>query len=301
VKIFKIFLATLLAVIAALSVLAYWQINQLEVEEITPDLHVIYGLGGNVAVLRTGAGTVIVDTMTFKMQGDLIRDKAQALTGEPVAVVINTHYHSDHTHGNPAFPADTRVIATERTLHHLNTTDADYFSDRDAALLPNETIESREMIRIGNKTLHLIHPGRGHTDGDLVVLFQEDQTVHLGDLFFNHLYPNIDLEGGGSVQAWGDSLDQILILSFDKLIPGHGSLAIREDLQQFQRFIRQLATLSKKAATDNLPLETFLANSGLTEDEGYNEVHMVIPIGLNRSFVLRRGWEEATGNYHPRD
>lgn len=300
-KILKIVLLSLLAIISTLGVYVYWQVSGLKVEQVTPDLHVIYGLGGNVGVLKTGSGAVVIDTMTFNLQGDLIKEKAEELTGEPVAMLINSHYHSDHTHGNPAFAKGTRVVATERTLQHLTNTDAEYFSDEAAMLLPNETFETREVIRLGNKTLHVIHPGRGHTDGDLVVFIEEDKTIHMGDLFFNRLYPNIDLEAGGSILDWGDSIDQVLSFNFEHIIPGHGPLAKKEELLQFQRFIRQLANIGQKAAGGSVSLEKFQSNSGLTEDDGYGEIVFVVPLGLNREFVLRRSWEEATGNYTTRD
>ncbi|MDZ7684922.1 MAG: MBL fold metallo-hydrolase [Gammaproteobacteria bacterium] len=80
---------------------------RLDVEQLSDDLYVLYGAGGNVGVLATGEGTVIVDTMTLAYQGSRIREVAAELTGEPVVMIINTHYHLDHTHGNPAFPKGT--------------------------------------------------------------------------------------------------------------------------------------------------------------------------------------------------
>ncbi|MDH5737062.1 MAG: hypothetical protein OEZ23_02075, partial [Gammaproteobacteria bacterium] len=117
----------------------------------------------------------------------------------------------------------------------------------------------------------------------------------------NRLYPNIDLEGGGSVQNWGNSLDEVLKLSFDSVIPGHGKMATREDLLQFQQFIRQLASVGTKAASEGKSLAAFQESSGLTEDAGYSEVRMIIPVGLNRNFVLKRSWEEANNRYIARD
>lgn len=273
--------------------LVFYHLHHLEVEQVTDDLHVIYGLGGNVGVLATSEGTVIVDTMTSSYQGNRIRDLAQALTGQEVVMVINTHYHLDHTHGNPAFAEGTRVLSTTRTLQHLLKLDGEYFSEEAMALLPNETFDDASRLEVGNKTLLLLHPGRGHTDGDLVVVMEEDATVHLGDLFFHKHYPNIDLEAGGSVQAWGAALDVVLALPFDRVIPGHGQVTGRSQLKQFQRFIRQLADIGRWAKAEGLSLEETLATDRLTEDAGYEPISFVLPIGLDRAFVLRRTWEET--------
>ena len=93
-------------------------------------------------------------------------------------------------------------MSTERTLSHLETLDADFW-EGDAALLPNETFSDRISVEIGGKRLELMHPGRGHTDGDLVVLFADEGYIHMGDLLFNDHYPNIDLEAGGSRSILG--------------------------------------------------------------------------------------------------
>ena len=89
------------AVVDAGATFLYSQVVSLTSQKISDDLHVIFGMGGNVAVLRTGEGAVVVDTMTFVPQGSAILDMATELAGEEVVMVINSHYHSDHTHGNP--------------------------------------------------------------------------------------------------------------------------------------------------------------------------------------------------------
>jgi cyclase len=266
--------------------------------QLTPDLHMLTNpYGGNVAVLKTGAGAVIVDTMTLGLQGRAIQAKAEELTGEPVVAIINSHYHLDHSHGNPAFPPGTRVIATQRSLHHLKQLDADTFSGEAAQLLPNETFADEHSLTIGNKTLRLLRPGRGHTDGDLVVLFVEDKALHSGDLFFNKQYPNIDLEAGGSVVEWGDTLDAVLALPFEQVIPGHGALTDANGLRQFQTFIRQLAEVGAYAASINGSLTDTLVNGRLTEDAGYSPTGFGAITFLDRDFVIQRAWEEATGNF----
>ena len=294
-------LGVLLIIVLGLGAYVYTQVSKLETERVTDDLHVIYGLGGNVGVLRTGEGAVVVDTMTFKLQGSGIMALAEELTGEPVVMVINTHYHSDHTHGNPAFKPGTRVVATRRTLAHLQATDAAYFEGAED-LMPNETFEQLRPINIGNKHLTLFHPGRGHTDGDLVVLFEEEHTIHMGDLFFNHHYPNIDLEAGGSIEQWSGSIDTVFAeLDFDTVIPGHGRLADAAALRQFQQFIGQLWAVGEQAAENGDSLETTIASDQLTADQGYEEIKLIVPIGLTREFVLKRAWEEANGAFELRE
>ena len=298
-KALKVSLWTLGVIAAAaliLGLFAYRWAGELESERITDDdLHVIYSnLGGNVAVLRTGDGAVIVDTMTFVMQGEAIRDLAEDLTGEKIAVIVNSHWHLDHTHGNPAFDGSQRIVSTARTLHHLETLDAGYWQGDAAQSLPNETFEDSQVIRIGDKTIQLIWPGRGHTDGDLVALFVEDRTVHMGDLFFNRLYPNIDLESGGSVQRWGATLDAVLGLDFDRVIPGHGPLTGREGIVEFQAFMKNLAAVGRAAVANGWSLEETIANGKLTADANFEPLSFGPLPALDREFVIGRAWQEVT-------
>jgi glyoxylase-like metal-dependent hydrolase (beta-lactamase superfamily II) len=287
------------AVVLAAAVVAiqvYRQVSSLELVRVTDDVHVIHGLGSNVGILRTEAGSVIVDTMTFQLQGREIRERARAVAG-PAQVIVNTHYHLDHTHGNPAFASGLEVISTERTRAYLDALDAGYWEGAAAGTLPNSMVDGERTLELGGKTIRLIHPGRGHTDGDLVVLFVEDRVVHTGDLFFNGRYPNIDLEAGGSVREWSATIDRILELDFDQVIPGHGPVTDADGLRGFQRFMQQLAAAGAEAASSGASLADIQARANVDADTGYEVMAIPLVMRLDRDFVLRRSWEEATGRF----
>lgn len=275
----------------------YSQVRALAVERLSDDLFVLRGFGGNAAVLRTDAGSVIVDTMTLPLQGERIREVAKELTGSETVLLINTHYHLDHTHGNPAFDPGTRVLSTERTLSHLKALDSEFWQGDAAQLMPNETFTERQRLEIGGKTLELVHPGPGHTDGDLVVLFTDENVIHMGDLHFNNHYPNIDLEAGGTVQQWPETLDEVLTYSFDRVIPGHGATTDRAGIKSFQAFMTQLGEIGRQAAESGDSLEDTVVTKKLTRDEGYEPIRFIVSLGLNREFVLTRAWQEATDNF----
>lgn len=297
----KIGFFTVFFIALAFGAYVFSQLWKLDAERLSDDLYVLRGLGGNTAVLRTEAGSVIVDTMTTGIQGDRIKKVAKELTGLDNILLINTHYHLDHTHGNPSFKQGTRVISTERTLSYLERVDGEYWKGEAAALLPNETFSDQRILTIGGKTIELIHPGSGHTDGDLVVVFKDERIIHMGDLFFNKHYPNIDLEAGGTVQEWPTTLDNILALDFDRVIPGHGDTSDRAGVRQYRSFIDQLADLARTALVENTSKKQFIESAGLTEDAGYEPIKFVVPLGLNREFVLKRAWEEVHKDFTPLD
>ncbi len=277
----------------------YVQVRSLDVQPLTDDVYVLTGLGGNVGVLRTTEGAVVVDTMTFRMQGQGIQSRAEELAGGPVRAVINTHYHPDHAHGNPGFAPGTTMVSTDRTRHHLETKSWAYRDEATQRFLPNTTFEHEHTMTIGGKTIQSFYLGRGHTDGDLVVLFVEDRVIHLGDLLFHGFYPNIDLEVGGSVKAWAATLDRVLALDFDRVIPGHGPVTDREGVRAFQRFLQPLWQVGETAAKEGLSLEETLATATLQHDANFGIISIPLVMRFDRDFVIRRVWEEATGAVKP--
>ena len=100
--------------------------------------------------------------------------------------------------------------------------------------LPVVTYDNGISIHMNEDKLHVMHYA-GHTDGDSVVLFEEANVLHTGDLFFNGLFPYVDLDNGGNVQAYIDSVNALItqIDEHTKIIPGHGPLATKADYQAF--------------------------------------------------------------------
>ncbi len=292
-----ILVALLVFVVGIGAIVMYQQVSTLDEERVTEDVHVLYGLGSNVAILRTDVGAVVVDTMSTALQGRRIRGRAEVLGGGATQLLVNTHYHMDHTHGNPAFAAGLDIVSTVRTRAYLAALDSGYWEGAAGGTLPNETFEDWHEVRIGGKTVRFFHPGRGHTDGDLVVLFVEDRVLHTGDLFFNGRYPNIDLEAGGSVREWSASIDRILELHFDRVIPGHGPVTDRDGLMAFQQFIQQLAAVGATAARGGLSLEETRERAVMDADVGYDVMSIPLVMRIDRDFVIRRSWEEATGRF----
>ncbi len=289
--------ALLVLIVAAYACSIYSDIHDLEVVRVTDDLHMVTAgrLGGNVGILATELGAVVVDTMTFRSQAKQILGFAERYGRGPVQAIINTHYHLDHTHGNPAFARGSRVVATRRTLDYLRHFDAAYWEGEVAQTLPNHTFEDSYELSIGGKTIRCLYLGSGHTGGDLVVHFVEDGVVHTGDLFVHRLYPNIDLEAGGSLRAWIETLDRLLALDFERLIPGHGALAGRAELEAFQGFLRELWEVARRAAQEGWTLGETLERAELSRDQGFATSGLPFVYRLDRDFALRRAWEEATG------
>ena len=111
-----------------------------------------------------------------------------------------------------------------------------------------------------------------------------------GDLFFNGYYPNIDLEAGGTVAGWPDTLDAVLALDFDTVVPGHGPVATRADLERFRDFMRALGRQTAAIVARGGTLADARRDVNV-EQFGLRRIPF-FPI-LSRSFVIKRAYEEA--------
>lgn len=211
----------------------------LGIEKVADDLYVIIGSGGNVAVLVTNEGVVLVDAK-FEQDYDGIVAKVKSVTDQPVKYVINTHHHSDHSGGN------TRFIEIAEIISHKNAR-ANIEGQKQSNAAPNMkpariTFTDETSVFLGGKEVRARYFGRGHTNGDIVVYFPAQRVLHTGDLMAG-VTPLIDYSGGGSIVEWSKTVDGAMAaFEFDKVIPGHGTVSNRAGLQTYRDNVVKMRT-----------------------------------------------------------
>lgn len=206
---------------------------QLTIERVKDDLFNIVGDGGNVGVLLTKDGVILIDDK-FLRDSDEILNKVKSITSLPIRYILNTHHHGDHTGGNERFLAQAEIIA------HQNARANIVAQNQPGA--PRVTFSDETAVFLGGKEVRMKHFGRGHTNGDAIVYFPALKTIHTGDLFTRGA-PFIDYKGGGSAVAWTKTLEAAMAWDFDTVIPGHGAVGTRADLQQH---IKNIATMRER-------------------------------------------------------
>lgn len=196
--------------------------------------------GGNVAVRVTDEGVIVVDNKFSYSHADIIR-QISSVTSQPIRYVLNTHHHSDHAGSNIDFMPDALVIGHENVRVNIER------NDQGGA--PPVTYSGRSSVFLGDAEVRLYYFGRGHTNGDSVILFANLGVVHTGDLFIwgdrldgSTLAPFIDYANGGSAAEWTATLDGLLTLDFDTVIPGHGPLLSKTEVRVFRVKFDQLMT-----------------------------------------------------------
>lgn len=199
--------------------------------EVAPGLYMLEGqggfTGGNLGLLTGDDGVVLIDDGLEPLAA-LTLAAIDQLTESPVDFLINTHAHGDHVGANAALhERGARIIAHEKLRDRMMADNA----ARNA--LPELTFQDSITFHLNGYSAQAFHVENAHTDGDAVIFFPEANVIHMGDAMFNRMFPFIDLDSGGSVDGYIAA--QQLVLSIanpeTKIIPGHGVLASKDDLQ----------------------------------------------------------------------
>jgi cyclase len=214
------------------------------------NMTMLAGPGGNVVVLNGADGKVVVDTF---VQGAWTPLKAalDKMGSQRIATVIDTHWHFDHADNNEPFKAaGATIVAHDNTRKRLMESHellGAKFPPATAAALPTQTFANMHKLDANGEQIVLGHIPPAHTDTDIYIKFQKANVLHLGDVFFNGMYPFIDASTGGSIGGMinGAEMGSKQADNSTKIVPGHGPLA---DLPALNKYRDMLVTVRDRIA-----------------------------------------------------
>jgi glyoxylase-like metal-dependent hydrolase (beta-lactamase superfamily II) len=220
---------------------------EVRVEPVAPGVWVLFAAGGNVGVSAGDDGVVLVDDSYAPLTPKLLAALA-TVSPRPVRFVLNTHWHGDHTGGNEHLgEAGAVVVAHDNVRQRLSTDQFIAHFDMHVpasppGALPVVTFAAGVTLHLNGDALEVEHLPAAHTDGDAVVRWRTADVIHAGDLYFNGIYPLVDLSSGGSVDGLVAGVERLLELAGEgtRIIPGHGPLAGREDLAGYLEMLRDV-------------------------------------------------------------
>ncbi|MHB8217690.1 MAG: MBL fold metallo-hydrolase [Candidatus Sulfotelmatobacter sp.] len=221
--------------------------SPLQITSLDRGIYIFSGDGGDVTAIVDDGSTLLIDSglpsRTTELNAAVFKT-----TMRPVTRLVNTHWHFDHTGGNTYFGSSgVAIIAQENVKQQLSSVqDVTFVGLRDghypSQALPGVTYSSSMTLRQGAQRLTLENYGSAHTNGDTVIYIAPANVAVVGDIFSNHVYPIIDLVSGGSIDGMIHSLDRILAQTDEqtKIVPGHGPVATRADLQDYRDMLAQV-------------------------------------------------------------
>lgn len=239
--------------------------------ELAPGLYMLEGqggfAGGNLGLITGEDGVVLIDDGLEPLAAMTLA-AIESLTGDPVDFVINTHAHGDHTGANEALHNNGATVVAHDNLRRQMIKDG---SNR--AALPELTFTDAVTFHLNGHTASVFHVANAHTDGDSVIHFPEANIIHTGDAMFNKLFPYIDMDSGGSVEGFIAAQKKIIALADDatKIIPGHGELANKADLQAAINMLEDAQARVKALVEAGKSQEEVLAENPLADyHDGWN-------------------------------
>jgi cyclase len=217
--------------------------------------------GANAGIIIGRNGIVVVDTMiSAKEAKRFIRD-IRTISFKPIRYVVNTHYHFDHVFGNSEFAKLGAVVIAQENVKKVmeNSASETLKNIGKYGLTPKDmkgttlaypvlTYGDRMTIDIGGQQIELIHARQSHTDGDTLVYLPGKKVLFAGDILFTNYHPFL---GEGNIEEWAKELDDIKSMDVEKIIPGHGPLSGKNDLDDIKKYILMFDKKAKELASQS--------------------------------------------------
>lgn len=267
-------LATAALGLFATGAAAQQDFSKVEVQtvKLTASTYMLVGAGGNVG-LSVGDDAVFMVDDQFAPMAPKLKAAIAKITPKPVQFLLNTHFHFDHTGGNEAFGKDSAVIVAHDNVRRRMAADQliSFIGARQAAsprvALPVVTVPGEIRLHLNGDELHAFHVPAAHTDGDLIVHFVKSKVVHMGDVYFNGMYPFIDASSGGHPDGVIAAADRVLALADaqTQIIPGHGPLAKKADLQAYRDMLATVTARIKAGRAAGKSNEEIAASAPAAE------------------------------------
>ncbi|TCK67564.1 glyoxylase-like metal-dependent hydrolase (beta-lactamase superfamily II) [Winogradskyella wandonensis] len=246
---------------------------EIKSEKLSENVYVLFGAGGNIGVSVGEDGVFVIDDQ-FAPLSEKILAKIKTLSDKPLKFLVNTHWHGDHAGGNENMAkAGATIIAHNNVKTRLLNPRRDG-SNNPKEALPVITFKEQLYITINGEPVGVFHVANAHTDGDAMLYFTESNILHTGDTYFKGRYPYIDLNSGGSVNGYIEAVKRGFILVDDgtKIIPGHGTIANKEDYRAFLKMLETLKANISQAIAEGKTEDEVKADESLTkeyDDLGY--------------------------------
>jgi glyoxylase-like metal-dependent hydrolase (beta-lactamase superfamily II) len=258
----------LLAFAAAAAAATAQDFSKVEIKatQLSEGTYMLTGAGGNIG-LSVGEDAAFLIDDQYAPLTDRIKAAIARITPKPVRFVLNTHWHRDHVGGNESFgKAGALIVAHENVRRRMGSEQLNEFMRTTTppspkGALPVVTFDGAVSFHLNGEEIRAVHVPRAHTDGDAIVHFLGSDVVHMGDVFWNGMYPFIDTASGGSVKGTLAACDKVLAIVPDaaRIIPGHGPLSNKAGLQAYRDMLAGILARIEPMVREGRKVEEIVA------------------------------------------
>lgn len=251
-----------------------WDDVQVTSEHLRNGIYAIMGKGGNLAVSIGDEGTFLVDDQYAPLTDKIIAE-IKALDGQTPQFLINTHWHNDHSGGNENFGKQGSIIIAHHNVRSRMSIDNEIKAFNTTVpkspkqALPILTFGDDMHMHLNGDVIEVVHIPNAHTDGDSVIYFKNADVLHTGDIWFNGMYPFIDVEHGGSLAGMVKAATLLINKASDNtlIIPGHGPVGNKVELVRYRDMLQVVLDRLQKFKQRGLTIEQVLAEKPTSDFE----------------------------------
>ncbi len=207
----------------------------------------------NVGIIVGSRATLVVDPGMGLKSGQAVLNEVRKVSRNSELYILTTHFHPEHTTGEAAFPAATKIFrpaAQQQDVDEMGMKWVDIFRSRSPVIAdvlkgitafraPTETFEREKIFDLGGVSVRMLLLGPGHTRGDSVIFVEGDRVMFSGDLAMKQLYPAFATPQS-SARNWLVSLDRMDTLNAVKLVPSHGDVADAAIIGAYRDYLKAL-------------------------------------------------------------
>lgn len=252
--------------------------------------------GANAGIVIGKDGILVVDTLISAKEARRFLADIRKISDKPVRYVVDTHYHLDHAFGNNEMAKEGGIVishaADRKNLELkggpvLKNVSASGLSEEDVRgteiRLAELTFTDRMSIYLGDEKVDLIYVGPAHTEGSILVYLPQRRVLFTGDILFTDFHPYM---GEGDLPGWIRTLDYVLSLDVDTIIPGHGPVSGKKDIEQMKAYLlifdRKARELALKSDNPDI-IATELKNSLPARSQG----EFLIPSNIREKYLRK--------------
>ncbi len=228
-----------------------------------------HSFAANAGIVIGQDGVLVIDTLISAKEGERFLADIRAVTTKPIRYVVNTHTHLDHAFGNCVFAKlGATVISHEADQAMLAANGANILKNIGAYGLKPEDMVGTEIvvptlafsqqlsINLGGEDVRLIRTAPSHTAGSLAVYLPAKKLLFSGDILFTDFHPFL---ADGDLKGWAKTLDDLLAMDIERIVPGHGPLSTKKDLQEMESYLVLFDTKARELAATSQDAEAIAA------------------------------------------
>lgn len=255
---------------------------QFETRKISDNVYIFRYAGHQSMFVVTPAGVIATDPISLRrpQAAEAYIAEIRKVTNAPIKYVIYSHHHYDHIAGGKPF----KDLGATFIAHRNAKARLAVLKNPDV-VPPDLAIGDRHDITLGGVKVELRYVGRNHSDNSLVVLVPKDKIIFAVDFIPIESVQFRNMPDG-YLPDWNESLDRVLAMDWERLIPGHpsagGRLGTKDDVRNLRAYMSDLSEATRVAANEGKCYDRAMAEIKLPKYEKWGGYAQYLPGNIER-------------------